>query len=99
MTRPALCVLMACSAAALTVDAQRRVKFDGKNEYTLTVEKQTAEQISAWWVPFQQQNSLEGYCWNLNTLALADRPQLADKAKILAVGGAGQRTQVNQIPP
>ncbi len=92
-------VLMACSVAALTVDAQRRVKFDGKNEYTLTVEKQTGEQISAWWIPFQQQNSLEGYCWNLNTLPLADRPQLADKAKILEVGGAGQLTQVIEIPP
>jgi len=99
MKRLMLGVLMACSVAALTVDAQRRVKFDGKNEYTLTVEKQTGEQISAWWIPFQQQNSLEGYCWNLNTLPLADRPQLADKAKILEVGGAGQLTQVIEIPP
>jgi len=49
MKRLMLGVLMACSVAALTVDAQRRVKFDGKNEYTLTVEKQTGEQISAWW--------------------------------------------------
>ncbi len=99
MKRLMLGVLMACSVAALTVDAQRRVKFDGKNEYTLTVEKQTGEQISAWWIPFQQQNSLEGYCWNLNTLPLASRPQLADKAKILEVGGAGQLTQVIEIPP
>lgn len=99
MKRPMLGVLIACSAATLIVDAQRRVKFDGRNEYTLTVQTQTPEQINAWWMPFQQQNSLEGYCWNLNTLPLADRPHLGDKAKILKVGGAGQLTQIIEIPP
>jgi mannose-6-phosphate isomerase-like protein (cupin superfamily) len=92
-------VLVACVVATAIAHAQRRVPFDGKNEYTLTVEKQTTEQINAWWIPFQQQTSLEGYCWNLSTLPLADRSQLGDRAKILKVGGAGQLTQLIEIPP
>jgi mannose-6-phosphate isomerase-like protein (cupin superfamily) len=92
-------VLLAVAVATYTVDAQRRVKFDARTDYVMTIEKQTPEQVNSWWVPFVQQNSLEGYCWNLNTLPLAERPQIGDKAKILRVGGAGQLTQVIEIPP
>src|SRR5258708_10930105 len=99
MKRLMLGVLIGCGAATAMVRAQRRVKFDGKNDYALTVEKQSAAQIEAWWPPFIGQNTLEGYCWDLNKLPLADRPQLGDKAKILKVGGAGQLTQVIEIPP
>jgi mannose-6-phosphate isomerase-like protein (cupin superfamily) len=99
MKRLMLGVLIGCVAATVMVRAQRRVKFDGKSDYTLTVEKQSAAQIEAWWPPFIGQNTLEGYCWDLNTLPLADRPPLGDKAKILKVGGAGQLTQVIEIPP
>ena len=80
---------LASSIASLAVSAQKRVNFDGKFDYALTVEKQSASAIAAWWPAFVEQNTLEGYCWNLNTLPLADRPQLGDKAKVLRVGGAG----------
>src|SRR2546423_5917268 len=99
MTRLWIAALVAVSLAALNVEAQRRVKFDGKVDYTLTVEKRAASDIASWWQPFIEQNSLEGYCWDLNKLPLADRPQLGDKAKVLRVGGAGQLTQVIEIPP
>src|SRR5262249_39632425 len=99
MNRLIAAALIAWSMATLTLDAQRKVKFDGKVEYVLTVDKQTAAQINAWWQPFVEQNTLEGYCWDLNKLPLVDRPQLGDKAKILRVGGAGQLTQVIEIPP
>ena len=99
MTRVWVAALVAVSLAALNVEAQRRVKFDGKVDYTLTIEKRAASDIASWWQPFIEQNSLEGYCWDLNKLPLADRPQLSDKTKVLRVGSAGQLTQVIEIPP
>ena len=90
---------LAAVVATVAVGAQRRIPFDGKAEYALTVEKQPPSAVAAWWPAFVDQNTLEGYCWNLNTLPLADRPQLGDKAKILRVGGAAQLTQVVEIPP
>src|SRR5215472_17170966 len=94
-----LAVVVAGSAATLAVSGQRRIAFDGHMEYQLTVDKQPPSAVAEWWPSFIQQNTLEGYCWNLNTLPLADRPQLGDRAKILRVGGAGQLTQVIEIPP
>ena len=94
-----LATLVAVSAATLVVSAQKRVPFDGKTEYPLAIAKESAPAVAAWWPSFVEQNTLEGYCWNLNTLALADRPQLGDKAKILRVGCAGQLTQVVEIAP
>ena len=38
-------VLMASAMATLSVHAQKTVKFDGKMDYVLTVEKQPATQI------------------------------------------------------
>src|SRR4051794_17517601 len=99
MRKILLAALVAASTATLVVTAQKRVPFDARTDYLLTVEKQPASAVAAWWPSFVQQNTLEGYCWNLNTLPLADRPQLGDKAKILRVGGAGQLTQVIEIPP
>ena len=99
MKRLLLGLLIASSFATLTMHAQQRVKFDGKVDYTLTVEKQTAAQVNSWWQPFVEQSTLEGYCWDLNKLPLADRPQLGDKARVLRVGGAGQLTQVIEIAP
>src|SRR5438093_11208702 len=99
MTRMMCGALAACAMATLVVHAQKTVKFDAKMDYVLTVEKQPAAQINAWWRPFLSQNSLDGYCFDLNTLPLADRPQIADKAKILKVGGAAQLVQVAGIPP
>jgi mannose-6-phosphate isomerase-like protein (cupin superfamily) len=99
MKRLTIAALIAASLATLHVQAQRRVKFDGKVDYALTVEKQKAADVDAWWQPFIEQNTLEGYCWDLNKLPLVDRPQLGDRAKVLRVGGAGQLTQVIEIPP
>src|SRR5947208_10340952 len=92
--------LIAGSLAAI-VHAQRTVRFDGyeKMDYVLTIEKQSAPQIVSWWTPFIRQNSLSGYCFDLNTMPLAERPQLGDTAKILKVGGAGQLVQVIEIAP
>src|SRR5262249_4072445 len=92
MKRLAIALLIGCSFAMPTVQAQRRVKFDGKVDYSLTVEKQSAAQVTAWWQPFIDENTLEGYCWDLNKLPLADRPQVGDRAKVLRVGGAGEVT-------
>ena len=99
MKRIVLAAIIVVSASTLAVSGQKRTPFDRKIEYQLTVSKQSPASIAAWWPAFIQQNTLEGYCWNLNTLPLADRPELGDKAKILRVGGAGQLTQVIEIPP
>src|SRR5438445_5021075 len=98
MSRILLAAFMAASAATIAASAQKRTPFDGKIDYRLTVSKESPAAIAAWWPAFIQQNTLEGYCWSLNTLPLADRPQLGDKAKILRVGGVGQLVQVIEIP-
>src|SRR6267378_3905219 len=72
MKKILLAVLLAASAATFVVSAQKRVVFDGKVDYVLTVEKQPASAVDAWWPSFVQQNTLEGYCWSLNTLPLVD---------------------------
>jgi mannose-6-phosphate isomerase-like protein (cupin superfamily) len=92
-------VLAACMAAAGIGHAQRLAKFNSTVDYALTVEKQTTVQVAEWWQPFVKANTEEGYCWDLNTIPLVDRPQIGDKAKILRVGGAGQLTQIVEIPP
>jgi hypothetical protein len=40
------------ATVTLVVSAQKRVSFDGKNDYALTVEKQSASDVNAWWTPF-----------------------------------------------
>src|SRR6266851_1281421 len=92
-------ILTAASTATLIVYAQKTVRFDGRMDYALTVEAQPTSQINAWWPSFQNDNSVSGYCFNLNTLPLADRLQIRDKAKILKVGGSGQLVQIVEIPP
>jgi hypothetical protein len=80
--RTILCsALLGCAAMTLVVSAQQRVSFDAKADYILTVEKQTAADVNAWWLPFVAQNTLEGYCWNLTTLPLADRSQLGTRPR------------------
>src|SRR5262245_17245890 len=89
MKRILLAAIIAASATTLAASAQKRTPFDGRIDYQLTVSKESPASIGAWWPAFIEQNTLEGYCWNLNTLPLADRPQLGHRAKILRVGGAG----------
>ena len=99
MKKILLAAFVSMAMTTWVVSAQKRIAFNGKLDYPLTVEKQPASVVAAWWSEFIQQDTLEGYCWNLNTLPLADRPQLGDRAKILRVGGAGQLTQIVEIPP
>ena len=99
MKKILLAAFVSMAMTTWVVSAQKRIAFNGKLDYPLTVEKQPASVVAAWWPEFIQQDTLEGYCWNLNTLPLADRPQLGDRAKILRVGGAGQLTQIVEIPP
>src|SRR5438094_8315290 len=99
MTRMMCGALAAAAMATLVVHAQKTVKFDGKMDYVLTVAKQPAAKINAWWQPFLAHNSLDGYCFALKTLPLADRPHIADYAQILQDGGAAQLLQAVETPP
>ena len=59
--RTILCsALVGLATMTLVVSAQKRVSFDGKTDYVLTVEKQSAADVNAWWPPFVAQNTLEG---------------------------------------
>ena len=90
---------LALLASAQDADAQRYVRQDEKIEYTLVVEGESPEETRAWWEPFIAQNALEGYCHEMPTMPLAERPQLGDKASILGVGGTAQLVHVIEIPP
>jgi hypothetical protein len=71
------------------VSAQKRTPFDGRMEYQLTVEKQSAPAVAGWWPTFVSDNTLEGYCWNLNTLPLADRRRSATRRRFSASAAPG----------
>ncbi len=99
MTRIAWALVVAAALASASVAAQRYVRFDGKIDYTLTVEDQRPDVVNQWWAPFLEKATRTGYCFDLLTLPLLDRPQIGDKAVVLKVGGNGQLVQVIEIPP
>jgi mannose-6-phosphate isomerase-like protein (cupin superfamily) len=102
MTPRKLLTVAAVTAAIVlpaSLTAQRLVKWNGDIDHTLTVENQSKADVDKWWPAFQKANTKEGYCFELPTLAVADRPQLGDKAVVLNIGGNGQLVQLIEIPP
>jgi mannose-6-phosphate isomerase-like protein (cupin superfamily) len=85
--------------ATMPITAQRLVKQTESIDYVLTVENQSASAVNAWWKPFVQSASRDGYCFDLPTMPLVDRPQLGDKAVVIKAGGVGQLVQLIEIPP
>jgi mannose-6-phosphate isomerase-like protein (cupin superfamily) len=79
--------------------AQRYVRQSETIEYVLTVEGQPPVEVDAWWKPFLEKAARTGYCFELPTMPLVDRPELGDKAVVLKVGGVGQLVQVVEVPP
>jgi quercetin dioxygenase-like cupin family protein len=92
-------VAAAVLAAAPEASAQRYFRQDEKVEYTLVVEGESPEKTAGWWKPFLAANRLSGYCFELPTQPLVDRPALGDKAVTLNVGGVAQLVQLIEIPP
>src|SRR5262245_53919364 len=78
---------------------QRFVRQTEKIDYVLTVENDSPATVDAWWKPFQEKASREGYCFDLPNMPLLDRPQLGDKAVVIKAGGVGQLVQLIEIPP
>lgn len=91
--------LVAVLIAAAHAGAQRLIRQTDTIDYTLTVENDSPATVNAWWRPYLQQASRSGYCFELPTLPLLDRPQVGDKAVALKVGGVGQLVQVIEVPP
>ena len=81
------------------LSGQRFVRQTESIDYVLTVENDSAATVDAWWKPFQEKAARTGYCFDLPTLPVVDRPQLGDKAVILKAGGVGQLVQLIEIPP
>ncbi len=92
-------VILALLVPPSTVDGQRFVKQTEPIDYVLTVDKDSAATVNAWWKPFLEKAARTGYCFDLPTLPVVDRPQLGDKAVILKAGGVGQLVQLIEIPP
>ena len=78
---------------------QRFVKQTERIDYTLTVDNDSPATVEAWWKPFLEKASRDGYCFDLPKLPLVDRPELGDKAVIIKAGGVGQLVQLIEIPP
>jgi mannose-6-phosphate isomerase-like protein (cupin superfamily) len=99
MRRVLFMTLIAVLIASAIGGAQRVIRQNETIDYTLTVETNSPAAISAWWKPFLQTASRAGYCFELPTMPLVDRPQIGDRAVVLKVGGVGQLVQVIEIPP
>lgn len=101
-----LAIALAWAAAAA---AQQYARQNETFDYTLEVydpptmqrflSRERPEVTRRWWKAFIEKASLDGYCWDMLTLPLHDRPELGDKAAILKAGGMGQLVQVIEIPP
>ena len=63
-------------AAAPDASAQRYIRHDEKVDYTLVVEGESPEQTASWWKPFLANHNQSGYCFELPTMPLVDRPAL-----------------------
>ena len=85
--------------AIAPASAQRYIRHDEKIDYTLVVEGESPEKTAAWWKAFLATNTLSGYCFELPTMPLVERPALHDRAVRLNVGGAAQLVQLIEIPP
>ena len=101
MKAPAVVLAVAAALAGATtpVFAQRYIRQNEEVDYVLKVEGEAADKTAAWWKPFLAQNTMRGYCHDLPTLKLAERPPVGDKAAILDAGGKAQLVQVIEIPP
>jgi mannose-6-phosphate isomerase-like protein (cupin superfamily) len=92
-------LLVGALAASPQADAQRYVRQTETIDYTLTVESDPPAKVNAWWKPFLERAARTGYCFELPSMPLLERPELGDKAVVLKVGGVGQLVQVIEIPP
>lgn len=99
MRQAGVVTLLGVLAASGPASAQRYVRQNEPIEYTLTVESETPDAVNRWWKPFLEKAARSGYCFDLPTMPLVDRPELGDKAVVLKVGGVGQLVQVIEIPP
>jgi len=99
MRQTAIVALVSVVAAAQQASAQRYVRQNETLEYTLTVENEPQEAVNRWWKPFQEKAARAGYCFDLPTMPLVERPELGDRAVVLKAGGVAQLVQLIEIPP
>ena len=92
-------VALALVTVPVVTDGQRLVRQTESIDYVLTVENDPADKVNAWWKPFLQTAARDGYCFDLPTMPLVDRPQIGDKAVVMKAGGVGQLVQLIEIPP
>ena len=68
------------------------------NVYKLRVEGKDQAEVDKAWKAYLKNNVSSGYCFDLYTLPVADRP-IGDKGRVLDLGGKGQLVNIVEIAP
>lgn len=92
-------LVLALLSLPVMASAQRLVRQTETIDYVLTVENDSKSAVDGWWKPWISANTIDGYCFDLPTQKLVDRPQLGDKAIVIKAGGVGQLVQLVEIAP
>src|SRR5262245_62409767 len=90
-------LILVLAALPIAGAAQRMVKQTETLDYVLTVGTDSAATVNAWWKPFLQSASREGYCFDLPNMPLVDRPQLGDKAVVIKAGGVRSEEHTSEL--
>ena len=86
------------SPGALEIPQDKDLSYYLDNVYKLWVDGKDPQQVDKDWKTYLSKAMVEGYCFDLKTLPLSDRPT-GDKGAVLDVGGRAQLVNIVEIAP
>jgi hypothetical protein len=86
------------SPGQIEIPQDQSVDYYIDNVYKLRVEGKDQAEVDKAWKAYLKNNVSTGYCFDLYTLPVADRPT-GDKGRVLDLGGKGQLVNIVEIAP
>jgi len=86
------------SPGAVEIPQDKDLPYYIDNVYKLWVDGKDPQQVQAEWKSYLSKNVMEGYCFDLKTVAVFNRP-MGDKGVMLNVGGRAQLVNLVELAP
>lgn len=86
------------SPGQIEIPQDQSVDYYIDNVYKLRVEGKDQAEVDKAWKAYLKNNVSSGYCFDLYTLPVVDRPT-GDKGRVLDLGGKGQLVNIVEIAP
>ena len=86
------------SPGQIEIPQDKDPDFYVQNVYKLWVEGRDQQEVENQWKNYLRNNISTGYCFDLYTLPVVDRP-MGDKGRVLDVGGKAQLVNIVEIAP